>query len=141
MGRRCSREVLECDGTHENKMGLWSSAQNTMNITHRLPKQADFPDFEFRFISSPTPEMYEQIAEMKSRALDYVEEAMGCDCPPWIVCDHGDRAESERWSVRFRKLASANEAALMAVWLTPAWMNPWLSVDALVLGADGVCRP
>lgn len=85
--------------------------------------------------------MREQITDMKSRALGYVEDAMACDCPPWIDCGHGDRAESERWSLRFRKLASANEAALMAVFLAPAWMNKWPAVDALVLGADGVCRP
>lgn len=112
-----------------------------MNITHRFPKLADYPEFEFRFISSPTDEMWEEISEMMSRALDYVDESMGCDCPPWIVCDHGDRAESEQWSLRFRKLRSANDAALMAVFLAPAWMNKWRAVDALVLGADGVCRP
>ena len=86
--------------------------------------------------------MRQQITDMKSRALDYVEEAMGCECPPWIVCDHGDRAESERWSLRFRKLASANEGALLAVLLAPDWMNKWPTSMPLFLGptASADCK-
>lgn len=112
-----------------------------MNITNRYPKLADVPPFEFRFITSPTDAMWEEISEMMSRALDYAEECLVCDCPPWVDCGDAHHEESQRWSLRFNKLASANDAALMAIFLAPVWMNKWRAVDTLVLGADGVCRP
>lgn len=99
-----------------------------MNIAENLPKLADRPEFEFRFLTDVTPTMCGELREMHVDAIHLAQDAR-------------DRAEEVRWSKRFYKLAALNEAAAMVLLLTPPWESKWPVVDELVLGEDGVCRP
>lgn len=112
-----------------------------MNLTHKLPRLADLPDFEFVFITSPTPALRAKAADMMSIARDNAINALGCACPPWIDCAHGDRQKVDLWAMRAKKISLANDDALMVVLSAPIGDNPFLVVDRLVLGDDGVCRP
>ena len=76
---------------------------------------------------------------MASVAFGVAEDAWACACPPWIDCDHGDRPKADKWLLRARKLAWANDPALMKVLSAPVG-DHWRVVDGLVLGADNVAR-
>lgn len=111
-----------------------------MSINDRLPKLADFPDQEFRFLTEPTPSLRERALSMADIALGVALDAWFCACPPWIDCDHVDHMKADKWLVRGRKLTGANDAALMKVLSAPV-DRLWPVVDTLVIGADGVVRP
>lgn len=111
-----------------------------MSITHKLPKLADRHEQEFRFITEPTPALRQRAVMMARDALVAAVLACDCECPPWIDCDHGDRSKAEKWLLRARKLAGANDAALMEVLSAPVG-DHWPVVDALVMGSDDVARP
>lgn len=111
-----------------------------MGIVDRLPKVADYPDMEFRFIRELTPALRDRADNMADTAFDVALHASECPCPPWIDCGHGDRQKAEKWMRRRQKLLAASDEGLMEVLSAPVGGH-WIVVDALVMGDDGVARP
>lgn len=100
----------------------------------------DYPGFEFRFIADVSEAMRREMFLLSNTALQHAANAAACDCQRWYLCDHGDRAMVELWLLRYRKIASVNDGAALAVLAAASPTETWRLVDALSMGTDHIAR-
>jgi hypothetical protein len=102
-----------------------------------IENDLDMSVVEFRFITSPTDGVHEWVDGHIRHASRHLHSP-ACSCLPWEDCEECSSASRERGTERAYKLAHADDAAVM--WLVTLPATIWPTVDALVIGSDGIAR-